>query len=1282
MDISAVAVKFRFLSGGGEMGKLTREKNWSKTAVGDISTWPQSLRTTLSILLNSKFPMFLFWGDELTCFYNDAYRPSLGNDGKHPGTLGMAGKEAWSEIWAIIKPLMDQVLAGGEATWSEDQLIPIYRNGKIEDVYWTFSYSPVNDESGKTAGIFVTCTETTSKINALNKIKESERNFRSLVNESPLSASVFRTKDFFIELANEASLKLWGKDKNVIGQKIIDAFPELVNQPYLSILRDVYETGITYEGKENMAILSRNGKLEPVYINFIYKALRDENGIINGILSMGYDITEQINARNQIKELEERNRQAIDANEIGVYDINLITGEVIFTDKMHHIYGASEPLPKESYVSMIHPDDLEMRDKAHEKALQTGKLEYQYRIVLKDGSIRWIDSHAKLYYNNEGVAIRRIGTIQDVTEQKVMVAIIEDAEKKFRNTVMQAPVGIVLMKGPQFIVEMVNETYLQLVDKKEEEFVGKSLFESLPDVKEIVKPLLTEVLKTGIPYHANELEVILNRFGKKEAAHFNLVYQPLRESNGTITGVMAVANEVTAQVEAKFALKENEEKFSNIVLQSPIAMTIWRGKDYIIEMANDAMLKNIWRKEPFEVIGKKALDVFPELFDQKYPALLKKVITEGIAHRENDAAAYIKGNDGMKKFYLDFEYLPLFEKDNSISGIMITASDVTLKVEAKLKLEDAEERLRLAAEGTGLATWDLNLESREIIYSPRLASIFGCDESTPISHPRMRELIHPDDVRMIVEPAFDKALTTGLYFYEARVVHPNKTIHWIRTHGKVIFDENKKPLRMLGTMRDITEQKENEEDVQTLASIVQSSDDAIISKTIDSIITSWNDAAQRMFQYTAEEMIGQSILKLIPENKINEEFEIIERLKKGERIEHFVTQRMAKDKRLLDISLTISPLKDADGKVIGASKIIRDITKQKESERQITESEQKFRLLADSMPQFIWTSDPKGNLNYFSKTVYDYSGLTVSQINEGGWLQIVHANDREENVKQWVHAIESGAPFLFEHRFRRYDGEYRWQLSRAIPQKDEKGNIQMWVGTSTDIDDIKKHDQQKDDFIKMASHELKTPVTTIKGYVQLLLKMNKDGEPFLSNSLQTIDKQVFKLTKLITDLLDVTKIETGSLELNREKFFIADTVNEIAEELETTTQTHAITIHQHANPEVYADKDRIAQVFINLFTNAIKYSPKAKAIVVDINTVENNIIIAVKDFGIGISPDDLPKIFERFYRASGKDEKTFPGFGIGLFIVNEIINLHHGKIWVESEKDKGSVFYVLLPVNN
>lgn len=173
------------LRGGGEMGQLVRDKDWNQTPLGPPEAWPQSLKTTLSILLNSRFPMFLMWGPELICFYNDTYRPSLGQHGKHPSILGTPAQQAWPEIWDSIKPLIDQVLAGGEATWSENQLLPIFRNGNIEDVYWTFSYSAVEDEAGQVAGVLVACSETTDEVNYLRQLEESEASFRLLADSMP-----------------------------------------------------------------------------------------------------------------------------------------------------------------------------------------------------------------------------------------------------------------------------------------------------------------------------------------------------------------------------------------------------------------------------------------------------------------------------------------------------------------------------------------------------------------------------------------------------------------------------------------------------------------------------------------------------------------------------------------------------------------------------------------------------------------------------------------------------------------------------------------------------------------------------------------------------------------------------------------------------------------------------------------------------------------------------------------------------------------------------------------
>jgi PAS domain S-box-containing protein len=405
--------------------------------------------------------------------------------------------------------------------------------------------------------------------------------------------------------------------------------------------------------------------------------------------------------------------------------------------------------------------------------------------------------------------------------------------------------------------------------------------------------------------------------------------------------------------------------------------------------------------------------------------------------------------------------------------------------------------------------------------------------------------------------------------------------------------------------------------------------------------------------------------------------------------------QLAFETGILDYEMRIAPQKeklswirikgkvvfDENNKPLKLSGSIIDITNEKASRQRIEESEEKFRSLSNCSPQLVWTASASGDVNYCNQAMFDYTSLTLEDLIDKGWMQIVHPDDRDENMRRWLESIGSGQPYLFEHRLLRHDGEYRWQLSRALPQKDMSGRIQMWVGTSTDIDEIKKHDQQKDDFIKMASHELKTPVTTIKGYVQLLMNMHSNSsDKLLSNSLSTINRQISKLTKLITDLLDVTRIETGSLQLSKEHFSLNDLVSEITGDIQMTTPTHQLVMDLQPGATVYADRDRISQVLMNLLTNAIKYSPLADKVIIKTRMSASDVTVSIRDFGIGIINKDYERIFERFYRVEGKDEKTFPGFGIGLFIVREIISQHQGRVWVESEKESGSVFYISLPI--
>lgn len=321
----------QFLSGSGEMVALTREKDWTNTSIGDPATWPQSLRTTLSIVLNSKFPMFLWWGPELICFYNDAYRPSLGINGKHPFILGMPADQAWPEIWDFIKPLIDQVLSGNGATWHKDQCLPIFRNGHMEDVYWTFSYSPVNDESGNVAGVLVTCTETTDmqdqkifaaelekqvrerteELTQLNEsLAKSEQRYHLMVEEVEDYAILYLNREGIVENWNKGAEKIKGYTaQDIIGKSFSVFYPEQERKDRLpeKLLQLAAEKGkAIHEGWR----VRKDGSL--FWASVAITAVHDTKNNVIGFSKVTHDLTEKKAADDKLKlnaeQLEQKNK--------------------------------------------------------------------------------------------------------------------------------------------------------------------------------------------------------------------------------------------------------------------------------------------------------------------------------------------------------------------------------------------------------------------------------------------------------------------------------------------------------------------------------------------------------------------------------------------------------------------------------------------------------------------------------------------------------------------------------------------------------------------------------------------------------------------------------------------------------------------------------------------------------------------------------------------------------------------------------------------------------------
>jgi two-component sensor histidine kinase len=305
-----------FLLGGGEMGALTRTHDWANTPLGPPSDWPQSLKTAVRILLTSQHPMFIWWGPELIQFYNDAYRKTMGPE-RHPSALGQRGRECWEEIWDIIGPQIEFVMAGRGATWHVDQLVPVTRHGRRQDVWWTYGYSPI-DGAGKVGGVLVVCNDVTDqhmlteelRLANLSLADESNR-LRQLFDESPGFMCVLRGPQHVFELANASYLKLIGS-RDIIGKPIRRALPELEGQRFFDLLDQVYQSGEPFVGRKVAAMLRSQepGTVEERYVDFVYQPILNANGTVTGIFVEGSDVTDHVRAEEQqqllIRELHHR----------------------------------------------------------------------------------------------------------------------------------------------------------------------------------------------------------------------------------------------------------------------------------------------------------------------------------------------------------------------------------------------------------------------------------------------------------------------------------------------------------------------------------------------------------------------------------------------------------------------------------------------------------------------------------------------------------------------------------------------------------------------------------------------------------------------------------------------------------------------------------------------------------------------------------------------------------------------------------------------------------------
>lgn len=841
-----------------------------------------------------------------------------------------------------------------------------------------------------------------------------------------------------------------------------------------------------------------------------------------------------------------------------------------------------------------------------------------------------------------------------------------------------------LILNSSFEILGANENFYTAYNLTEAQSRGASVFSlhnSSWDLPALKKMLGETLRKRGqvqdIPF---DLPVNPSEF---RHSLLNVSVFPQEEKHLILITFEPKGSSATADLERKSFMEE-------LIRNSPVMICTLHGPNHIFKVANDKYYDLIGDRE---IIGKPIVEVLPEIQNQGFIEILDEVYETGKSYvgREVPVTLKLQGED-EKKAFVDFVYQPIYDDKEEVNGIFVNAVDVTEKVEFRQNLEKSERELQNLVNTLPTVVWISDVNGKNVYLNDSWRKLTGQSEEDSKDMGSM-DVVHPEDrgkVMLNFSRSLKERSSYEMYF---RLRTRNNDYRWMINRASPMYDIDGNYTGLTGVILDVHDnitsgelirEKElrtkNIVEEATVATAVYMGEDMKIELANNAMISLWGKDRS---------VIGKTLREALPELEGQPFFDLLDQVYttgeiywgKEDRVDLMIDGKMQTGY----FNFTYKPLRNAKGEIYGILNMAMDVTEQWEARKKIEESERHFRQMADLMPAKVLNLDTQGNMIFFNQHWLEYTGLTSEELKKSGWTSRIHPDDLPDYQSQWEHSRETGQNLDMEIRLKSKEGDCKWHLSRAEAVRDENGIIKMWIATNTDIQRLKEEEKRKEDFLKMVSHELKTPVTSIKGYIQLLLTMlksakeQKAGNMPLQASLQRIDHQIHRLTRLISEMLDLSRIEENKLLLQKEVFSINELVKETVQDIQFTNTQHQISIVHSFEGHVEADRDRIGQVLINLIINAIKYSPDRQEVQVVIEEGANKeVIVKVIDEGIGIDEKDHQNIFKRFFRITEEEEDTYSGFGIGLFLANEIIERHQGTLDVKSEKGKGSEFSFTL----
>ena len=1181
-----------------------------------------------------------------------------------------------------------------------------------KDLYLQFSFFPM--ESGDTTNVCIIVSDIAEKKTAVEKVLEINQRFESGIEAAKMAWWEMDVKTGHILFHNRKAEMLGYPPEKF---KHYTDFMALVHPADSEKLMDsmrnhIYGLADKYEGEYRIL----NSKGEYVWFSDVGRVIKkDQNGAslkVNGIV---WDITKSKNFENVIKETAKRLELSLISSKAGTWDWDMISGTLFWSEQMFNLFGLDPNKTSASFDiwrTVMHPEDLEPAENRINQALEGHTLlNSDYRMIMPNGQIRWINATGEAIYDEEGKPVQMIGLCIDITERKQTESELKDSAKRFEALLTQAPSNGVIYrlirddagKMVDWEISDINDQGASSIGLERETALGKRVLALFGE--QVMAPyfeIARQVITSGIPqtfetyFEANDRHylssvflldpdhyanisiditehkrseeknayqaLILGNINEaviasdenykithwnhaaeltygwkaeevlgKEGLHFTQSEYPdlsseqvrksiaelglwkgegtqmrkdgsrfavevssfvLHDHNGRITGYVSLNRDITERKLSELMLKESENELRNLVSEMQVGVLIQGPKSEIL-LSNPKALELLGINED-QLLGKTSLDPDWNVIHEDGSPFPGNTHPVSLAiETQLPVTGVIMGvyNPRLRdRLWLLVDAMPLLNNDGTVRQVVCTFIDITKRklaeeelIKAKKRAEESEERYKVLIDcipNTSILLFDQ--DKRYFLVGGSEIEKSGFDKTFLVGHTLSEA--YPPDVAELFSPIYDKALQ-GI---STSIEHK---------YGEAYYHQQLMPIMVsvgvgqagMVISTNITERILQQEKVNHLAAIVQSSEDAIIGKDLKGIITSWNQGAERLFGYRSKEMIGQPITKIIPIGRRSEEVEILHKISQGDRILNFETIRLTKNNQILDVSVTVSPILDSTGKIVGASKVVRDISERK-------------RLIEE--------------------------------------LEVQNAELSQRND----------------------------ELRIATGKAEES-------------------DRLKSAFLSNMSHEIRTPMNGIMGFTELLKDFDLTNEE-QQQYILIIQKAGNRLLNIINDIIDISKIESGLMNVNISQSNINEQIEFIHSFFKTEVERKGMKLHYKTtlpeiNAFIFTDREKLFAILTNLVKNAIKYSDRG-SIEFGYHLVETHgrasiLKFYVKDTGIGIPKDRQEAVFQRFIQADIVDKMARQGAGLGLTISKAYIEMLGGNISIESEEGVGSTFYFTLP---